>query len=99
MSEGGPTRCEWSQGRLRQVKAEEVDSRLETFLEPVLRDYRGQPPRRHCVLVAHGIFNAELIGALLARRRGDVPLEWAYRGESGIAVDGRGSADELALQG
>ena len=88
MSEDGPMRCECLLGRVVHVEAKEMDFRVETFLEPILRDYRGQPPRRHCVLVAHGIFNAELIGALLSRRKGEVPTEWAYRGEFRSAMNG-----------
>jgi broad specificity phosphatase PhoE len=58
-------------------------TRIEKFIEPSLQQYRGQAPTRHLVMVAHGIFNAELLGALLARRTDD-RAAWEYRGEQRI---------------
>ncbi|KAK8845520.1 hypothetical protein IAR55_006235 [Kwoniella newhampshirensis] len=54
---------------------------IRLFIEPALKECHGQPPScRHLVVVAHGIFNAEFLGALLARRKTAQPLEWNYRG-------------------
>ncbi|KAK4685182.1 hypothetical protein P7C73_g4975, partial [Tremellales sp. Uapishka_1] len=54
---------------------------IANFIEPILQESRGQPASsKHIVVVAHGIFNAEFIGALLARRKDAAPLEWGYRG-------------------
>jgi hypothetical protein len=56
---------------------------MRQFIEPNLRECRGRPPGcRHIFVVAHGIFNAEFIGALLARRKDSQPLEWGYKGVS-----------------
>lgn len=61
-----------------RARANEVVSK---YIEPVLRETRGQPPTgRHVVVVAHGIFNAEFIGALMARTRTGA-VEWGYRGQ------------------
>ena len=57
--------------------------RIAKFIEPSLQMTRGRPPSsKHVVVVAHGIFNSEFIGALLARRRGQGALEWGYKGVS-----------------
>ncbi len=54
--------------------------RIETFIEPFLRESHGKPPtHKHIVVVAHGIFNSEFVGALLARTHVK-PLEWGYKG-------------------
>ena len=55
--------------------------RVEEYIEPVLKAYRGQSPKRHLVVVAHGIFNSEFLGALLARRKDLNTGSWEYRGE------------------
>ena len=58
-----------------------IPNSIATYLEPLLRDARGGPASsKHIAVVAHGIFNAEFIGALLARRQGEGPLEWSYKG-------------------
>jgi len=52
------------------------------FIEQHLQECEGKAATsRHVVVVAHGIFNSEFLGALLARRPTAVPLEWSYRGE------------------
>lgn len=57
--------------------------RIEQFIEASLKENRGKPPTsKHIAVVAHGIFNSEFTGALLARRQSDKPLEWGYKGES-----------------
>jgi broad specificity phosphatase PhoE len=67
----------------------ERPGRIEQFIEPNLKECRGQPPTRQVFVVAHGIFNAEFIGALLARRKDSQPLDWGYRGasEQSVPVD------------
>lgn len=55
--------------------------RIEKFIEPSLKMHRGQAPKKHLVVVAHGIFNSEFLGALLARwRSGQEKAAWEYRG-------------------
>ena len=56
-----------------------LPSSIATFLEPIIRQAKGknrdQAP--HVFVVAHGIFNAELLGAFLARRSPHVePIHW-----------------------
>ncbi|WWC58204.1 uncharacterized protein I303_100740 [Kwoniella dejecticola CBS 10117] len=54
---------------------------IKRFIEPILAECHEAPAQnRHVVVVAHGIFNAEFLGALLARRRDHKPLEWGYKG-------------------
>ncbi|WWC85877.1 uncharacterized protein L201_000744 [Kwoniella dendrophila CBS 6074] len=54
---------------------------IHKFIEPILSECHGSPAtQRHVVVVAHGIYNAEFLGALLARRRDHKPLEWGYKG-------------------
>ncbi|ODN76113.1 hypothetical protein L202_06045 [Cryptococcus amylolentus CBS 6039] len=54
---------------------------IEQYIEPILQESRGKPPSdKHVAVVAHGIFNSEFLGALMARRKGNAPLEWQYRG-------------------
>lgn len=54
--------------------------RIAQFIEPVLRETKGRPPtQRHVVVVAHGIFNSEFIGALLSRTKSGA-LDWGYKG-------------------
>lgn len=56
-------------------------SRIAQFIEASLRENQGKPPTsKHIAVVAHGIFNSEFTGALLARRQSDRPLEWGYKG-------------------
>lgn len=56
---------------------------IATFIEPVLRECHGSAASgKHLVVVAHGIFNAEFIGAFLARRTDSRPAEWGYKGMS-----------------
>lgn len=55
---------------------------VEQFIEPILKECRGKPATsKHVVVVAHGIFNSEFLGALMARRKTNAPLEWNYRGK------------------
>lgn len=55
---------------------------IAQFIEPVLRESYGQPPSsKHLVVVAHGIFNYEFLGALLSRRPEGIDHHWAYKGE------------------
>ncbi|WRT63767.1 uncharacterized protein IL334_000692 [Kwoniella shivajii] len=54
---------------------------INRFIEPIIAGNHGSSPAsKHVVVVAHGIFNAEFLGALLARRRDHKPLEWGYKG-------------------
>ena len=46
--------------------------RIDTFILP--------SQAAHVVVVAHGIFNAELVSAFLARRTRDEPVNWAHKG-------------------
>ncbi|WWD22474.1 hypothetical protein CI109_106967 [Kwoniella shandongensis] len=65
---------------LNDVRAR-ANEAIRLFIEPALKESYGKPPSsNHLVVVAHGIFNAEFLGALLARRKNAQPLEWNYRG-------------------
>ncbi|WVQ93756.1 hypothetical protein IAU59_000833 [Kwoniella sp. CBS 9459] len=65
---------------LNDVRAR-ANEAIKQFIEPILQECHGSPPTsRHVVVVAHGIFNAEFLGALLARRKDHRPLEWGYKG-------------------
>ena len=56
-------------------------SSIAKFIERHFQECNDRPPTcRHIVVVAHGIFNAEFIGALLARRRSP-SLDWGYKGD------------------
>jgi hypothetical protein len=52
-------------------------TRIDTFILPC--------QAQHIVVVAHGIFNAELIAAFLARRTDNEPVTWAHKGECKVA--------------
>lgn len=68
------------------------------YIEASLQESQGKPPTsKHIAVVAHGIFNSEFTGALLARRESDRPLEWGYKGES--AINTRSSNVEQELTG
>ncbi len=57
--------------------------RIAEFLEPILAANRGKDRASapHIFVVAHGIFNSELLGALLARRPANAgKLDWRYSG-------------------
>jgi len=52
---------------------------IASFLEPIMREARGKTREQapHVFVVAHGIFNAELLGAFLARRAPhEEPVHW-----------------------
>jgi hypothetical protein len=69
------------------------------FIEQHLQECEGKPASsRHVVVVAHGIFNSEFLGALLARRPTVAPLEWSYRGELAALGDG-GKTMSLTMAG
>ncbi|EIW67919.1 hypothetical protein TREMEDRAFT_33028, partial [Tremella mesenterica DSM 1558] len=54
---------------------------IADFIEPILQTNHGRPASsKHIVVVAHGIFNSEFIGALLSRRKGQGSFDWGYRG-------------------
>jgi hypothetical protein len=56
---------------------------IAQYLEPVFTANKGKSREEapHVFVVAHGIFNSELLGALLARRPASAPrLEWRYSG-------------------
>lgn len=58
-------------------------ARITQYIEPILQSARGKPfsSAPHVFVVAHGIFNSELVGALLSRRPVNAPrLEWKYWG-------------------
>jgi hypothetical protein len=61
-----------------------IDSiRIATFLEPIISSSKNLPRSRapHIFVVAHGIFNAELLGAFLSRRApGQDPIHWKSGG-------------------
>jgi hypothetical protein len=60
-----------------------TETSIAAFIEPVLKECHGSAAAdKHLMVVAHGIFNAEFIGAFLARRNDPRPVEWAYKGES-----------------
>lgn len=60
-------------------------TRISEHIEPALRECQGQSPQaKHIAVVAHGIFNAEFIGALLARTR-EGGIEWGYRGMTNVS--------------
>ncbi|WVR03515.1 hypothetical protein IAU60_000506 [Kwoniella sp. DSM 27419] len=83
---------------LNDVRAR-ANEAIRQFIEPILEGCRGQPPSsRHVVVVAHGIFNAEFLGALLARRKDHRPLEWGYKGmtNTGWTRAELGYADETS---
>ncbi|KAL7418765.1 hypothetical protein Q5752_006448 [Cryptotrichosporon argae] len=83
---------------LGDVRARANDA-VAQFIEPHLRAAHGQPPAStHVVVVAHGIFNSELLGALLARRNGPPQAGWGYRGmtNTGWTRLEVGYADEAA---
>lgn len=55
---------------------------IAAYIEQHLQANKGKGPMSaHIVVVAHGIFNSEFIGALLARRGTSAPLQWGYKGE------------------
>ncbi|OCF45152.1 hypothetical protein I317_00954 [Kwoniella heveanensis CBS 569] len=64
---------------LNDVRAR-ANEAIKQFIEPILQECHGSPPSsKHVVVVAHGIFNSEFLGALLARRKDHRPLEWGYK--------------------
>ncbi len=57
--------------------------RVAQYIEPILLAARGKPVSLapHVFIVAHGIFNSELLGSLLTRRPANSPrLDWKYWG-------------------
>ncbi|OWZ70806.1 hypothetical protein AYX14_03780 [Cryptococcus neoformans] len=78
-----------------------ADQAVEQFIEPILKECRGKPATsKHVVVVAHGIFNSEFLGALMARRKTNAPLEWNYRGmtNTGWTKAEVGYADEARTE-
>lgn len=62
------------------------DRSVAKYIEPALRAHYGQPAASyHVVVVAHGIFNYELMGALLARRPEGIEKNWTYRGMTNVS--------------
>ncbi|ORY34216.1 histidine phosphatase superfamily [Naematelia encephala] len=83
---------------LEDVRAR-ANSAISQFIEPILEAHRSSPASSaHVFVVAHGIFNAEFIGALLARTTSGA-LEWGYRGmtNTGWTRMEVGYADETPL--
>lgn len=57
------------------------------YIEPALREHYGEPAASyHVVIVAHGIFNYELMGALLTRRPEGIEKNWGYRGMTNVCA-------------
>jgi broad specificity phosphatase PhoE len=57
-------------------------NRIAQYIEPLLKECHGKPAAsKHIAIVAHGIFNSEFVGALLARLHGARQIGWRYRGE------------------
>jgi broad specificity phosphatase PhoE len=55
---------------------------IAQYIEPSLKELKGKPASsKHIALVAHGIFNSEFVGALLARLHGVRQIGWSYRGQ------------------
>ncbi|ORX34765.1 histidine phosphatase superfamily [Kockovaella imperatae] len=90
IAEHKPFGKEYTRGPGRSFKFEDGESlndvraraneAFSQFIERHLQECRRRPPTtRHIVVVAHGIFNAEFIGGLLARR-GAQGLDWGYKG-------------------
>ncbi|WVQ80266.1 hypothetical protein IAT38_002371 [Cryptococcus sp. DSM 104549] len=68
-------------GESLQDVRQRANDAIAKFIEPILEESRGQQPlSKHIVVVAHGIFNSEFLGALMARREAGNALEWHYRG-------------------
>lgn len=58
---------------------------IAQYIEPLLKEFHGKPASsKHIALVAHGIFNSETLGTLLARLDGKRQVGWHYSGESCI---------------
>ncbi|KAK1926076.1 histidine phosphatase superfamily [Papiliotrema laurentii] len=78
----GPGRTfKFPEGESLEDVRNRANEAISKFIEQHLEECRGKPAKsRHVVVVAHGIFNSEFLGALLARRAGHAPLEWSYRG-------------------
>jgi hypothetical protein len=84
MSANEHTKRELSYVRRRSEEISRLIGRIAQFIEPSLKEQRGQPAdSKHIMFVAHGIFNSELVGALLSRVKGQV-VRGSYRGESPI---------------
>ncbi|WVN91005.1 uncharacterized protein L203_106251 [Cryptococcus depauperatus CBS 7841] len=71
----------FSGGESLEDVRERAKQAIHDFIEPLLQKCRGLPPSsKHVVIVAHGIFNSEFLGALIARKKSNAPLEWSYQG-------------------
>lgn len=58
------------------------DCRIAQFIEKHIKEAEGKPAKdTNVVVVAHGIFNSQFLGALLARRSSKARLDWNYRGK------------------
>jgi hypothetical protein len=58
---------------------------IAQYIEPSLKEFHGKPASsKHIAIVAHGIFNSEFVGALLARLHGARQIGWRYRGEQNM---------------
>jgi broad specificity phosphatase PhoE len=58
-----------------------IDS-IAQYIEESIRDHQDQSPKsKHIAVVAHGIFNSEFLGALIARLKGKRQIGWIYTGE------------------
>jgi len=56
---------------------------IAQYIEPLLKEFHGKPASsKHIALVAHGIFNSETLGTLLARLDGKRQVGWHYSGQS-----------------
>jgi broad specificity phosphatase PhoE len=63
-------------------EGETNQDRIAQYIEPLLKECHGKPASsKHIAIVAHGIFNSEFVGALLARLHGARQIGWRYRGE------------------
>nr|ODN93052.1 hypothetical protein L204_05232 [Cryptococcus depauperatus CBS 7855] len=88
----------FSGGESLEDVRERAKQAIHDFIEPLLQKCRGLPPSsKHVIIVAHGIFNSEFLGALMARKKSNAPLEWSYQGMTNI-VRPDGPRWRLAIQ-
>ncbi|KAL1407048.1 hypothetical protein Q8F55_006461 [Vanrija albida] len=110
--EGGYTRMpgrdfKFPEGETLNDVRKRANEAIAQFVEPAIKESQGQlAGSKHLVFVAHGIFNHEFIGAILARRPEGIN-QWEYRGmtntgwtrlEVGYEGEVPGQADSGAIQ-
>jgi broad specificity phosphatase PhoE len=79
---------EWEWRSRQDGIAAHLTLSISQWVEPALRESHGRAAEhKHIVVVAHGIFNSEFLGAIMTRRPGSQHMAWSYRGGSSINND------------